>query len=260
MKRSRAAWLAVVIVLLLAASLVLLLPARWVVPLVQPRLHGLALGGVHGSIWNGTADRVAGPDGRPLGALRWQLSRRALWGTLDLRVAFDGPGLVASGHLRRDAQGRPVWTDVSLRGDLAAWTLPMDPSLGVPRGRLTATMARVVLQGSWPVALAGRLQWGDARMETGAGSVALGDLDMALAGTHGVLEGRLHDRGDGPLQVAGQWQASPLGWRLDLRLHPRSADPELHQWLARLGRPAADGSVHLHRRGGLAAPTQEANR
>ncbi|SEJ30529.1 type II secretion system protein N [Frateuria terrea] len=260
MKRSRAAWLSVAIVLLLVVLLVLFLPARWAAPFVQSRLHGVRLERVHGLVWDGAAEQLRGPDGRSLGAVHWRLSRRALWGRLDLQLAFDGPMLAARGRLQRDAQGRPVWSDVALRSDLATWAPRLDTSLGSPQGTLTATLQRVVLQANWPVELDGRAQWGDAAMQTPAQAVGLGDWVMTLDGANGVLHGELHDQGKGPLHVEGQWQASPLGWRLDLLLQPRTADPALRRWLARLGRPDADGSVHLHRRNGLAAATPETTR
>src|SRR5690348_9655997 len=124
-KRSRVGWLAAAI-LLFAVLLVWFLPARWVAPFVQSRLHGLRLEGVHGLVWDGGAGQLRGPDGHLLGTVRWQLSRRALWGRLDLQLQFDGPLLTARGHLRRDVQGRPVWSDVTLRSDLAAWSPRLD--------------------------------------------------------------------------------------------------------------------------------------
>lgn len=257
MKRSRAAWLTVAILLLLVVLLVLLLPARWVAPFVQSRLHGVGLEGVHGLVWNGGARELRGPAGQPLGQLQWRLSRALLWGQLDLQLRLDGPGLTASGHLRRDDHGRAVWTDVALRSDLATWAPRFDSSLGTPRGTLTMSLRRAVLQANWPVELQGQAHWLGASMLTRTQSVALGDLDMDIDGTNGVLSGRLHGRNDGPLRAEGHWQASPLGWRLDLLLQPRSADPALRRWLARLGRPDADGAVRLHRRGGLAAATPE---
>lgn len=259
MKRSRAAWLTIAI-LLLVALLVLFLPARWVVPFAQSRLHGLQLGGVHGLVWEGAADRVTGPDGRALGTVSWRLSRSAVWGRLDLQLAYDGPMLAARGELQRDAQGRPVWTDVSLRSDVAIWALPLDASLGKPQGTLTATLKRLVLQANWPIELSGQARWNGALMQTRSGPVALGNLRMELEGSNGVLQGQLHNQGNGPLRVEGQWQASPLGWRLDLLLQPRTDDPALHRWLSRLGRADAGGTVHLHRRGGLAATTPETAR
>ncbi|MGN2249474.1 type II secretion system protein N [Frateuria sp. GZRe14] len=257
MKRSRAAWLAVATLLMLVVLLVLLLPARWAVPFVQARLHGLELEGVHGLVWNGGAGQLRGLDGRSLGQVHWRLSRALLWGRLDLQLEFVGPRLAANGYLQRDGEGRLVWTDASLRADLAAWAPRFDSSLGTPRGTLAMTLQRAVLQGNWPIELEGQVQWRDASMQARAQPVALGDFDMDLHGSNGVLAGQLHDQRNGPLHAEGQWQASPLGWRLDLLLQPRTGDPALRQWLARLGRPDTDGAIHLHRRGGLAATTPE---
>lgn len=257
MKRSRAAWLIIAILLLLIVLLVLLLPARWAVPFVQSRLHGITLGGVDGLVWNGRAEQLRGPDGRSMGQVHWRLSRALLWGRLDLQLDFAGPRLSASGRLQRDDQGRQVWTDVSMRADPAAWAPRFDSALGTPRGSLTMKLQRAVLQANWPVELEGQVQWRGAVMQTPTHTVVLGDFDMDLDGTNGVLAGRLRDQGKGPLRAKGQWQASPLGWRLDLLLQPRSANPALRYWLAQLGRPDADGAIHLHRRGGLAAATPE---
>jgi general secretion pathway protein N len=232
--------------------LVMFLPARLVVPFVQPRLHGVVLGQVHGLLWQGGAEDLRGADGQPLGRLQWQLARSALWGRLDLRLACDGEGLTARGRLQRDVQGRPVWSDVRLQADLSRWSAQWATPLGLPQGVVSATIDHAVLQANWPMELSGRLHWQDAAMQTRSGRVALGTLAMDVTGSHGMLRGRMHDDGSGPLRIQGDAQASPLGWRLDLLLQPRSTDDVLRHWLARLGRPAADGAVRIHRRGGLA--------
>lgn len=242
-----------VVIVLSMVLLVLFLPARWAVPFVQPRLHGVVIRGVHGLLWDGSADDVRAADGRRLGLVRWQLARSALWGRVDLQLACEGDGLTARGHLQRDNQKRPVWSNVDMRVDLAKWGAPWPGPLGAPQGMLSVTLDHVVLESNWPMEASGRLHWQDAAMMIGASRIVLGTLDMDIGATHGVLHGQPHDTGDGPLHVQGDWQASPLGWRLDLLLRPRGVDPDLRHWLARLGRPASDGSVQLHRRGGLAA-------
>jgi len=259
-KRSRAAWLTVAILLLLIVLLVLLLPARWAAPFVQSRLHGLRLEGVHGLVWNGQAEQLRGLDGRSLGRLSWRLSRGLLWGRLDLQLDFAGPQLTAEGRLQRDGEGRPVWTEVSVHADLAAWAPRFDSSLGTPHGTLTMELQRAVLQANWPIELKGHARWRGAAMQTPARDVVLGDFGMDFDGANGVLTGQLHDQGNGPLHVEGRWQASPLGWRLDLLLQPRTTDPALRRWLAQLGVPDADGAIHLHRRGGLAAAAPDTAR
>lgn len=255
-KRSRVVWLVAVLLTSCLALLVLVLPARWVLPWLQPRMHGLVLEQVRGTVWNGYAKTLRAPDGRPLGTLRWALSRRALWGAMDLLLDLEGPRLVAHGRLQRDAQGRLLVEQVAARADLAAWEPLIDSSLGVPQGWLELALPHVLLQGGWPLEVQGQARWRDASMRARAGSVALGTLVMDLQGASGVLQGRLHDEPGGPLAAAGRWQASPLGWRLDLRLQPRTRDPMLRRWLAQLAVPAADGAIELHRRGGLAATTE----
>lgn len=255
MKRTRAAWLTVAVLLLLVVLLVLFLPARWAWPLLQARLRGLTLEQVHGLVWNGGADTVRSADGRNLGRLHWQLSRSALWGRLALDLSLDGRDMQARGHLERDPQDRPVWRDVHARMDLAAWALPLP--WGDPRGTLVVDLDRLVLQGNWPLELTGQLRWNAAALATTDGVVGLGNLGLDLSASGGVMQGRLRDSGTGPLAVDGQLQLSPLGWRLATTLRPRSDSPALRHWLAWLGRPDANGTLHLDRRGGLAAAATE---
>ncbi|HEV2623412.1 MAG TPA: type II secretion system protein N [Frateuria sp.] len=256
MNRPRIAWLAIALLLSCVVLLVLFLPARWALPFVQARLRGLSLGQVHGTVWDGAAEQVHGRDGRPLGRLQWRLARSALWGRLDLQLDFAATALTARGHLQRDAQGRLLWTDVAVQAGLAAWTPRLDSPLGEPQGTLALRLRRAVLQADWPVELEGDAHWADAAMQVRAGSVVLGNLETNLVAANGVMHGRLGDDGHGPLHVEGQWQASPLGWRLDALLQPRTGDKALRNWLAHLGPPDPDGSVRLRRRGGLAAAAE----
>lgn len=257
MKRSRVVWPGLAL-LLIIVLLVLWLPARWALPLVQPRLRGLQLRHVHGSVWEGVADDLLAADGHRLGRVRWQLSRRALWGRLALELHFDGPGMQASGRLQRDVQGRQAWDDVQARMALSG-----EPPLrvfvgGDPQGTLELHLAHVLLQANWPLQLDGRMQWHDAAMRTAQGRVPLGELAIDLHGRNGVLQATLHDLDHGPLQLDGQLQASPLGWRLNAALRARGGDPALRRWLGTLGPLDGNGWLHLHRSGGLlaAAPSQ----
>jgi general secretion pathway protein N len=245
------------LVLLAAALLLWFLPARWVTPWVEPQLHGLRLQQVQGLLWDGRAGQVVAVDGRVLGRLQWQLSRRALLGTLQLQLDFDGPQLAFSGGVQRLPGGQTAWREVNLRAELAA----LDPymvnqyrksPLGQPRGELQLTIDHALLQGGWPLQLQAQAQWRHAVMHTRGGDVALGDLQWQAQAQNGVIQAQIHDDGKGPLHVDGQMQLSPLGWRLDAMLRPRQTDPALRRWLAGLGQPAADGSVHIRRSSGLA--------
>lgn len=248
-------------ILLAAATLLWFLPVRWALPWLTPRLHGLQLQHVQGSVWDGRAGMVVAPDGQLLGRLQWQLSRRALLGQPRLQLQFDGPQLVFSGSIRRLADGRIEARGANMRVQLAALDRYTASPLGQPRGELQLAIEHALLQGGWPLQLAAQARWPQAVMHTRDGDVALGTLLIQASAHGGVIQAQLHDDGHGPLHADGRLQLSPLGWRLDATLRARQTDPTLRRWLARLGPPAADGSVRIERRGGLAgsAPAPSTN-
>ena len=239
--------------LLTAAVLLWLLPARWVMPWVEPQLHGLRLQQVQGSVWDGRAAEVVAADGHVLGQLQWQLSRRALLGQLQLLLSFHGPQLVFSGAMELLPGDRIALHEASMHVALAALDRPMTSPWGQPRGELQLTVDQAVLQGGWPLQLRAQLQWRHAVMRTSQGDVALGELQWQAQAQGGVIQAQVRDDGNGPLHVDGKLQLSPLGWRLDATLRPRQTDPSLRHWLTGLGPASADGSVHIQRSGGLAA-------
>lgn len=241
------------VLLLAAATLLWFLPARWVLPWVAPRLPGLQLQQVRGSVWDGRAGAVVAVDGHALGRLQWQLSRRALLGQPRLQLQFAGPQLALSGAARRLPDGRVEAHGISLRVQWAALDRYVATPLGQPRGELQLTVDHALLQGGWPMQLAAQARWPQAVMRTRDSDVALGTLLAQASAQGGVIDAQLRDDGRGPLHADGKLQLSPLGWRLDATLRARQTDPALRHWLARLGPPAADGSVRIERRGGLAA-------
>ena len=243
-------------VLALAAALLLwFLPARWALPWLAPRLHGLQLQQVQGSLWDGRAGAVVAADGRVLGQLQGQLSRRSLLGQSPLQLRFAGAQLSFSGKLRRLADARIAVDDVDARVQLAALDVYTRSPLGQPRGELQLAIAHALLQGGWPVQLQAHALWTEAAVRTLDGNLALGTLQGQAQATSGVIHAQWRDDGHGPLQVAGDLYLSPLGWRLDATLRARQTDPAMRHWLATLGAVAADGSVHVRRSGGLAGGT-----
>lgn len=239
--------------LLLATALLLwFLPARWVMPWLEPQLHGLRLQQVHGLLWDGWAGQVVSADGHVLGQAQWHISRRALLGKLQLQLNFDGPQFAFSGGMQRLPDGQTAWHEVNMRAELAAMDRYVKSPLGQPRGELQLTIDHALLQGGWPLQLQAQAQWQHAVMHTQAGDVALGELQWQAQAQGGVIQAQVHDDGKGPLRADGKLQLSPLGWRLDATLRPRQTDPSLRRWLAGLGPPTADGSVHIQRSGGLA--------
>ncbi|MEO8809194.1 MAG: type II secretion system protein N [Rhodanobacter sp.] len=240
---------------LLAALVGLLLwflPASWVLPWIELQLHGMHLQQVHGSAWDGEAGEVTAADGKPLGRVQWQLSRRALLGDLRVHLAFDGPKLAVTTSLRRLPHDQLEATNLRLRADLALLDAYPAPALGRPHGQLQLSAGRILLQGGWPLQLQADGLWQHAAVQTEDGEVALGEMQFDAKAQGGVIEAQWHDVGGGPLQARGQLQLSPLGWCLDATLRARALDPALQRWLARVGPTSPDGSVHVQQSGGLA--------
>lgn len=237
-----------------AVGLVLwFLPARWVLPWVQPRLHGLQLQKVSGSVWDGRAGAVLSADAQMLGRLQWQLSRRAILGQSRLRLQFSGPQLGFSAEAARLPDGEIEVHDASVRATSPMPGRPWGTPWGEPRGELQVAVPHARLRGGWPMQMDATANWQHAVMHTSQGDVALGALRATAVARGGVIQAQWRDDGQGPLQAAGALQLSPLGWRLDATLRARQTDPALRHWLATLAPPAADGSIHIQRHGGLAA-------
>lgn len=252
LKYLRNTLIALVLLLALAALLLWFLPARWVMPWIEPQLQGLHLQQVHGSVWNGAADEVTGVDGRRLGQLHWQLSRRALLGDSRLQMSFEGPRLRFSGVVRRLPDSRVAIDHARLHADLALLDAYPPSPWGRPLGEWQLSAEHVLLQGGWPLQLQAHGLWQRAAVRTADGDVSLGDIQLEAQAQDGVIRAQWHDVGTGPLQAKGELQLSPLGWRVDTTLRARQADPALQRWLARLGPLADDGSVHIQQSGGLA--------
>jgi len=249
------------VLILAAALLAWFAPARWALPWIGPQLHGVRLQQVEGSLWDGRAGQVVATDGRQLGQLQWQLSRRALIGQVQLRLEFHGPQFDFSGAMQRLPANQVQWHGVSIRAELAALLPRVTLPLGQPQGELQLTVDDALLQAGWPLQLQAHAQWLHAAMRTRNGDVALGNLQWQAQALGGVIGLQLHDDGHGPLQADGQLQLSPLGWRLDAKLRARQTDLALRRWLATLGQPDVDGMVHIQRSGGLGAslPVPTAN-
>lgn len=233
------------------------LPAGWASPWLAHAVPGLRLQQLRGTIWNGRAERVLATDGTMVGRAQWRISRMALLGRSQLWLSVTGPRLDVRGEMRRMAGDRVEWRDVTAWIDLALLANPrwhlLPPGT---RGEVSLQSDRMQLQGGWPRDGQAALVWCDAAWPTRVGAVMFGRLDARLDARNGVISAQWHDAGDGPLHTAGTLDASVIGWRIQATLQPRSDDPRLRRWLALLGKPDASGTLHLERRGGLAAASR----
>jgi general secretion pathway protein N len=251
MKRLRFVFAGLAALVVVVAVLVWWMPASWVVPFLGPRLHGLQLRQVDGTVWHGRADRLLSADGTALGSVEWSLSRRALLGDTELDLSLRQPQLRFQGHMHQLSGMQDEWSHVVLSLDPAM--LDIEPWLHAkPAGELQLNIARAVLQGGWPMQIDAAAHWTHAAVHTAAGVATLGDMSAKITGDNGVLQTTLSDDGNGVLHMSGLLTFSPLGWNLQMDLKPRQSDAVLEQWLHTLGSLAADGSVRLGYRGGLA--------
>jgi general secretion pathway protein N len=158
LKRLRA--LAVVLVLVVWAIVGLgwFLPARWVQPQLEARLHGLRLEGVSGSIWDGHADQVLAVDGHSVGSLNWQLSRLAVFGHTEIHIDLAGKVWAFRGQMERLSDTTTQWRDVHVRFDLTAIGLHAT-AWGQPQGVLEADITSALIQAQWPLSLSALGRW-----------------------------------------------------------------------------------------------------
>jgi len=237
--------------LFVLAALVWFMPASWALPLLQSQLRGVRFDGVSGSLWQGRAEQVSIGDGSSLGSLSWTLSRRALLGDVRANVDLRQPQLQLQGQVQRVSATEMKLSDVTLHMDMAM--LGEQPWLhGQPQGQFDLQAPQAQLVGRWPMQLDATGTWSRAAVRTADGEVPLGTLLLAVNGQSGALRGTLNDDGSSAVQTAGRLSFSPLGWDIQLRLVPRNDDPAVRRWLLSLGTPAADGTLELRYRGGLA--------
>ena len=214
-------------------------------------MNGLQLSGVHGTVWSGQVDSARW-NGQALGQVSWQFDRSGVFGHAAGTLSLDAPQWSAKVRwvrtgpdtLRlRDGQG---WIDAGLVSASLLHGLK-------PAGRFVFSVPTLVLRNSWPVTLDAHVRWQQARLIEDGRSAALGDQQLSLhdqAGT--TIVGQITSIGDTPLRSHGMLHISPLAWRARLNLRAADAgNTALRRMLARLGRPAPDGSVQLVWRGGL---------
>lgn len=239
-----------------AVFLVVLLPAGLVWEQVRDRgmvPAGVAVQGVTGTLWTGSAVAVTLPNNLVLSEVTWAFRPGALFtGRLGWSLSAQPPG----GHLQgRVAVGAGGVSVSGTRADLDAASTAA-PFLVLPivlEGRLALDLEHLALGRDGQVrAASGVLGWLDA----GAGlpeAVPLGDLRAELAtGEEGALRLVVRDQG-GPLIAEGTVEVGPGGrYRIDGVAGSRAgADPRLAQALQMLGNPGPDGRTPIRLSGAL---------
>jgi general secretion pathway protein N len=170
----------------------------------------LAVEGVAGTIWSGTA-RALAVQGHPVGALEWSCRPwRLVFLEWSCRAVVHPSGGEVTGELTGDFEGSIVGRELRGRVPIAAFE-----GIATPRGwtgNLDLDLDELRLQSGRPKSAAGTLYLRDLRAP-GTRGQRLGDFELVVGeGSVGgdALSGRLRDLG-GPLHVRGAIELSQDG-------------------------------------------------
>lgn len=244
-------WLVVLVVLAGLVALGWWFPARWAWWMVRGNFPAVSVRNIHGSVWDGAADGLV-VQGESLGLLHWAAERLSVLRTLRATFSIDGAGLTVHGHLACPGGGILVFSDVSFHIPATRFEVSLPAGL-VPGGVVAGKVNVLRLVDGWPGVLDARVDWRSARLLGHGSPLDLGTLRsrwQSRAG--GVINGGLTDVGDGPVALDGGVVVSALGWRVDVTVRQRDADPRMSRLLDHLGTREASGAVQIRRRGGLA--------
>jgi len=249
MKALRWILLILVLGLLLVGVAVALFPARVAVEWLGPRLGGLQLEEVSGTIWQGQARKVQAR-GQSLGTVGWRIHPRSLLARrVDADLTIDGVEFRGAGHVSRRGD-TVLLTDARLTMSAQRLQPVLDlPALNL-RGAVEFELARAELVSGFPRALEGRATWRDAAVD-GAAAAQFGDLIAEFqTGADGALIGTLFDNG-GPLALDGAFRLGFTGYEIDAVLSARDGNPQVVEALNYIGQRQPDGSSLLEVRGQL---------
>lgn len=226
------------------------LPAQVAWQRLHARAPALALSGIAGTAWNGSADAV-NLMGRDLGQIHWQVSRRSLLAGKPLaNLRIGGGEFELAGQLERLAPGRYDFTDLHFRAPVEKLArLFVGADLQV-EGTLAGTLDSGAIDGIEVLRLAGQARWSEVGVRSARGQLQLSDLLAEFATRpDGTISARFHDDGSGAFTVSGQASLHLPQWQLEARLRARHGDAASAQRLQGIGELQPDGA-HLVRLAG----------
>ena len=201
-------------------------PAAKLVPFVQPRLGGVQLAGVDGSLWSGSAALVTANPVQ-LQDLQWQVRPLALLlGRAEVALEANWQGRPAAALAGTGLFGGPYLADVRATvpaPDVLRWLKVKQVSV---EGNLALDLARV----QWPAggdlpAVTGAASWTPARVSAPV-EVALGSAQLDTVAEDGVTRGKLKTSG-GALLVEADVELKPDGvYRLDAQIQQKGDVPD----------------------------------
>ena len=228
-----------------AFFLLLYLPAIMALNWYGPLPGGLQAYGVRGTLFDGQADALIGPDLR-LDQYTWRIAPgELLAGRLGYHLSFTNLNNSGNGIVSRGLNGTAHFSPLELQADLKAlsrhWAFAK--RFG---GKLSLQLQSLTLDKGHIVDARGGIAWSGAHLR-GDRPIPLGGFQARLDGSSEQDDGFTGPIGDngGPLSVTGRLQLKPDGhWTLKGKLALRNpANTDLGPLPASLGRPGSDGKI-----------------
>jgi general secretion pathway protein N len=201
-------------------------PAAKLLPLLQPRLEGVQLAGVDGSLWSGSAALVTANPVQ-LQDLQWRFRPLALLlGRAEVALEASWQGRPAAALAGKALFGAPYLADVSATvaaPDVLRWLRLKQLSV---EGNLALQLARVQwAAGAVAPAVTGVATWTPARVSAPV-ELALGNAQLDTVADQGVTRGKLKASG-GALLVDADVELKPDGaYRLDAQIQQKGDVPD----------------------------------
>lgn len=204
------------------------------------RIPDLKLQGISGTVWNGTATRVA-VRGQMLGRMDWQVPFWALVrGAPSVRVDLSGPGLKLKAVVARQSADALALSELNAQAE-AGW---LGPALAIPEleptGLVVTENARLVLtRNGMPQAIDAAIEWRNAGVR-GQVVARLGTILIQAHGSDGRIQASVVDQGDGEVEIRGTASIDQGNYRSETILVPRVEQGpivEALQWVG-VARPA----------------------
>jgi general secretion pathway protein N len=205
------------------------------------RAPDLKLGGISGTVWNGSATRVV-VRGQALGKMQWQVPvARLLGGDPGVVIDLSGPGMKLSAAIARGEGDTLAISGLKAEAE-AGW---LGPALAIPEleptGMLATEGASLLLSRSGvPRAIDARIEWRDAGVR-GQVVARLGTLVIEAHGKDGRIEASVADNGDGDVEVLGGALIDQGSYRSETILVPRVSEGPVVEALQWVGTPRPEG-------------------
>ncbi len=232
-----------------AATFIWKFPAEGVLPYVNT--SPVTLGGVQGTVWNGSAKSVVAPEpALPFTNVKWKASPSALLsGSAGANINFEVIGGKGEGLVKRNLAGNVFVTDGNYRVPASRLEQFLPLPVAEFGGIIQVHIDEMELENNLLKRTQGRLTWSQAEVKN---TVLLGEvlLDITPQGEQHIgklsnTDGQLDVRGDVLLDQAGNYKA-------DIHIQPTAETPQqVDGVLSLLGRPASDGSYRIRNNGNI---------